>query len=148
MLDFFGKLTGKSMEAPTDPDERLRLAATALLFRALYVDDECDPREEEQIRRIVRNEFQLDDEAIEQLMAKGRQSAEEAVDLYGWTKVVNSEYSVDEKLHLMTLLWQVILADGVVDDFESALMRRLAALIYVSDAESAEARKRASEALS
>ena len=35
------------------------------------------------------------------------------------------------------MLWQVVLADGVIDDHESALMRRLAGLIHVEDADSA-----------
>ena len=44
------------------------------------------------------------------------------------------------------MLWQVVLADGVIDDHESALMRRLAGLIHVEDADSARARQRAMEA--
>ncbi len=147
MLDFFSKLTagGKSAKVDDiDDGERLRLAATALLFRALFVDGKCDPAEEEQIRRIVTAEFGLEEAAVEQLMNKARDAAETASDLYGWTRVVNAEYSHDEKLHLMELLWRVVLADGVIDKHEHALMRRLTGLIYISDADSALARTRAS----
>ena len=143
MLDFLNKLTGGGKAEPVDEGEKLRLAATALLFRALFVDGEAHPREEEQIRRIVRDEFGLGDEAVERLMDDARHAAETATDLYGWTRVVNAEYSPEEKRHLMELLWRVILADGVVDDLEHALMRRLAGLIHVSDGDSARARSRA-----
>jgi hypothetical protein len=37
----------------------------------------------------------------------------------------------------------VVLADGIVQDDEGSLMRRVAGLLYVSDRASAEARKRA-----
>ena len=148
MLDFLNKLIEGEKAEPADEGERLRLAATALLFRALYVDGEAHPSEEEQIRRIVTDEFGLDEAAVAKLMEDARHSAENATDLYGWTKVVNAEYSPAEKEHLMELLWRVVLADGVVDDHEHALMRRLAGLIHVPDADSARARSRAREALS
>jgi uncharacterized tellurite resistance protein B-like protein len=45
------------------------------------------------------------------------------------------------------MLWQVAYADGVLHDYEANLMRRLAGLLYVSDQESGEARKRAQRAL-
>ena len=67
--------------------------------------------------------------------------------LYGWTRLVNAEYEPADKIHLMELLWRVVLADGVVDDHEHALMRRLAGLIHVPDPDSARARARAREAL-
>lgn len=146
MIDFFSKIIAGEKTPEVDPGEKLRLAATALLFRALYVDGEYHPEEEAQIRRIVSDEFGLDAAAVDQLMGEAQHAAESASDLYGWTRIVNAEYSNDEKLHLMELLWRVILADGVVDDHEHALMRRLAGLIYVTDADSARARARATEA--
>ena len=147
MLDFLGKLIKGGEAEPADEGEKLRLAATALLFRALFVDGEAHDSEEMQIRRIVRDEFGLDADEVGQLMGDARYAAENAADLYGWTRVVNAEYTPDEKVHLMELLWRVVLADGVVDDHEHALMRRLAGLIHVPDGDSARARARAREAL-
>ena len=147
MLDFLKKLMEGDKADAVDDGERLRLAAAALLFRALYVDGEAHPSEEAQVRRVVEEEFGLEGEAVDRLLADARQSAETATDLYGWTKLVNAEYSDDDKLHLMELMWRVVLADGVIDENESALMRRLAGLIHVSDADSALARNRAKKAM-
>jgi uncharacterized tellurite resistance protein B-like protein len=41
----------------------------------------------------------------------------------------------------------VAYADGVLHEYEANLMRRLAGLLYVTDQESGEARKRAQSAL-
>jgi uncharacterized tellurite resistance protein B-like protein len=41
------------------------------------------------------------------------------------------------------MMWGVILADGIIDDFEANLMRRMNGLLYVSGIESAEAKERA-----
>ena len=146
MLRFFDQLLAGSPAPEIDADEKLRLAATALLFRALYVDGHADPREEDSIRRIVGTEFGLGEDEVSTLMDDARKAAVEAADLYGWTRLINAEYEYDEKCYLMEILWQVVLADGVIDDYESALMRRLAGLIHVEDADSARARQRAMEA--
>ena len=41
------------------------------------------------------------------------------------------------------MMWGVILSDGIVDDFEANLMRRINGLLYVSGEESALAKQRA-----
>ena len=41
------------------------------------------------------------------------------------------------------MLWEVILADNEIHDFESNLLRRLAGLLYISDIECGNAKKRA-----
>ncbi len=50
------------------------------------------------------------------------------------------------KIMLIELLWQIVLADGVVDDYEANLMRRVAGLIHVTDQQAGQARKKAEQA--
>lgn len=47
----------------------------------------------------------------------------------------------------MQLLWQIVLSDGVVDDYEANLLRRVAGLIYITDQDAGSARKAAEAAL-
>jgi uncharacterized tellurite resistance protein B-like protein len=49
----------------------------------------------------------------------------------------------DERIQVIEMMWGVILSDGVVDDFEANLMRRMNGLLYISGVESSEARERA-----
>jgi uncharacterized tellurite resistance protein B-like protein len=143
MIDLMKKLIAGAPQPEDSHEEKLRLAATALLFRALYVDGDASPEEEDQIRQIVTEDFGLAESEVDTLLIDARNAARNASDLYGWTKIVNAEYSHDEKIYLMEKLWQVILADGRIDSHEHGLMRRLAGLIYVSDSDSAQARLRA-----
>ena len=145
MIDFLKNLMAGPEEAPKSKDEELRLVAAALLFRAVHVDGAAGPEEIEMVDRIIHEEFGLDDAAAETLKAEAEKSAISSGDLYGWTKRVNSEYSMDEKLYLIQKLWQIVLADDHIDDHESAMMRRLAGLIYVTDGDSAKARQAALE---
>jgi uncharacterized tellurite resistance protein B-like protein len=49
----------------------------------------------------------------------------------------------DERIEVIEMMWGVILADGVIDDFEANLMRRMNGLLYVSGVESAAAKEKA-----
>ena len=144
-MRFFEKLVAVKIEDNHASDENLRLAATALMFRALMVDGVADEAELSMIRRIVEDEFGLDADEVDKLLADAASQADEAADLYGWIKQINNRYSHDEKCYLMEKLWQVILADSIIEDHEAALMRKVAGLIYVTDREVAEARQRASQ---
>jgi uncharacterized tellurite resistance protein B-like protein len=143
MIDFIKNLMAGPEETPKDHDEELRLVAAALLFRAVYVDGRAEAGEIEMVRRIIHDEFGLDDDATSRLMDEAEAAAKGAGDLYGWTKRVNTHYNMEEKRYLMQKLWQVVLADDHVDSHESAMMRRLAGLIYVTDSDSAKARQAA-----
>lgn len=145
MMRFFEKLVAVKIEDNHASDENLRLAATALMFRALMVDGVADEAELSMIRRIVEDEFGLDADEVDKLLADAASQADEAADLYGWIKQINNRYSHDEKCYLVEKLWQVILADSIIEDHEAALMRKVAGLIYVTDREVAEARQRASQ---
>ena len=43
---------------------------------------------------------------------------------------------------MIEMLWHVVYVDGKIHDHEANLLRRVAGLLYVSDRESGEARKR------
>ena len=143
MFDLVKKIMAGPESTEMSHEEELRLAAAALLFRAVFVDGNADQEEITMVERILEEEFGLSHDETVALMKQAREDAINASDLYGWTKRVNAHYSMDEKLYLMEKLWQVVLADDHVDDLESAMMRRLAGLIYVTDADSARARQAA-----
>ncbi len=147
MIDAIKKLMAGPPEKAMSHDEELRFVAASLLFRAVYVDGIANAEQVAMVRRIIDDEFGLDQEAADLLMRDAAAAAANASDLYGWTKRVNEHYNADEKDYLMERLWQVVLADDHLDDLESAMMRRIAGLIYVSDAASAAARRRAKTAI-
>ena len=52
-------------------------------------------------------------------------------------------YLTKKKDLLIETLWEIILLDGKVHEFESNLIRRLAGLLYISDVSCGNAKKRA-----
>ena len=83
----------------------------------------------------------------EDLLERAHGRIADSSQLFGFTRVVNRGFSAEERIELMEMLWQVVYADGRLDDYEANLMRRLAGLVHVSDRDSGEARKRALERL-
>ena len=59
------------------------------------------------------------------------------------TILTNDIFSEEKKLLLIETLWEIVLIDGKIHDFESNLIRRLAGLLYISDVNCGNAKKRA-----
>lgn len=125
-----------------DRDE-LQVAAAALMVEAALMDERFEPSERDQITRLLKARFALTDAEAGTLMETAHSHVGESTQLFGFTRVVADRCSHDERVELMQMLWQVAYADGVLDDYEANLMRRLAGLIHVSDRDSGAARKRA-----
>ena len=66
----------------------------------------------------------------------------ETLDLHRWAQAIKQAYSEEERVELIEKMWEVVYADGVLDDYEANLLRRVAGLIYVPDRESGQARQR------
>ena len=62
--------------------------------------------------------------------------------LHFFTSKINKIYSDENKIELIEILWEIILADGKVHDYESNLITRLAGLLYLNDYECGKAKKK------
>ena len=129
-------------EAP-EPADRLHVAAAALLVRAAQIDGHVDAHEQQLLQHLVGPYFGLNDDEAAALLTQATAAIDTANDLFQFTQQINANFGPEHKTMLVELLWRVVLADGVVDDYEANLIRRVAGLIHVSDAEAGAARKRA-----
>jgi len=122
----------------------LRLATAALLIEMMRADAQTTDTEESELRDALRHEFDLDDQALESLIAQARSEARDAPGYYAFTSRINAAFSLEQKLRLMEYLWRVALSDGHVAPHENHLMRKLADLIHIGhgDYHAAKARAR------
>ena len=56
-----------------------------------------------------------------------------SVSFHEFIEDINKEYSKNEKLSLITILWGVAFADSILDLDEERLVRRIADLIHIKD---------------
>ena len=136
---------GEATAAPAKPDG-LQLAVAALLVEAAWHDDVFEQAERDAIERVLCDHFAISAEEAKTLTAaaetKGR-----AGQLFAFTSKVVKAWEESERIQLIEMLWEVAYADGVLDPYEDAMIRKVAGLVYVTDQERGFARKRVRERL-
>lgn len=123
-------------------EAEFELAAAALLVEAAVLDGEFDAAERATIERLLQSHFSLSDTQTEDLIRDAEATVQEANELYSLTRTVKNEMEIEERVSIIEMLWEVAYADGELHDYEANLVRRLSGLLYVSDRDSGEARKR------
>ena len=94
------------------------------------------------IERLLARRFGLEPSEVTQLMKAAEEGAIKATDLHHFTQVVVRKFSEEERIGVIEMLWEVAYSDGLLTGDEDALIRRVAGLIYVSDWERGEAKRR------
>ena len=134
-------------EPPADREsggaDAVHLAAAALMVEAALTDDRFDDVERRAIERLVRDRFELSGPDAATLVEAAEKSARDATHLLRFTRVIKDNFTPAERVEMIEMIWEVVYADGELHDYEDSLLRRVAGLIYVSDRDRGEARKRA-----
>ena len=116
---------------------------SGLMIEAANTDGKITQEELNQISYSLINIFKEDPKIVENSLTKAFKDKDNSKSLYFYTSKLNKSFSHEKKLLLIEVLWEVVLADNEIHDFESNLLRRLAGLLYISDIECGNAKKRA-----
>jgi len=142
---FFAKFDERTGAA--DTESTTTLAVAVLMVESALSDGRFDENEMTKSAALLRRRFDLNDQEAESLLAKAQARAEDSAQLFGFTRQIKDSFSEAERIELMEMLWELAYVDGVLDDMEANMMRRLAGLLYVSDRDNGTARKRALQRL-
>ncbi len=126
-----------------DPERATALAVAVLMVEAAQSDGSFDDIEATKTGSLLQRRFGLSAEEADDLLTRAKARAEESVELFGFTRQIKDHFSEEERMELMEMLWELAYADGKLHDWEASVLRRLAGLLYVSDRNSGDARKRA-----
>ncbi len=118
---------------------------SGLMIEAANTDGEIAQEELNKISHSLINIFKEDPKVVELSLSKAFNNKDNSRSLYYYTSKLNKSYSNEDKIKLIEVLWEIILADNEIHDFETNLIRRLAGLLYISDVECGNAKIRASE---
>jgi len=132
----------KAPEPVTRTRDDLQTAVAVLLVEAARMDDEFGAAERAAIERLLAEKFELSPSQTRQLLSLAESTAERSSQLHPFTRLAVQRMDAEQRLRLIEMLWEVAYADGVLDPEEDALVRRVAGLIYVSDADRVAARQR------
>ena len=80
-------------------------------------------------------DFGLSEEYIQELMKLAEEKRKKSVDLFEFTHCVNQNYSREDKIKVVEMLWRIIYADGKLDQYEDHLVHRLSTLLRLTHKE-------------
>ena len=104
--------------------------ALRLMFEIAISDGALDESELNLIKK--RADFiAKEDEKTSSIVKKIIDETEDSVSLYPTIKKINESYGFEEKVELLTILWELVAADSIIDPYEENLYFKIAELIKI-----------------
>ncbi len=125
-----------------DNNKNLELLC-GLMIEAAYTDGKIDETELNKIKLSLVNIFDEKPDEVNLVLKEAVKNKNNSKSLHHYTSYINKNFDDKNKIILIEALWEIVLSDGDIHDYESNLIRRLAGLLYISDINSGNARKRA-----
>ena len=135
-------LANNSSEEANNSNKSLELLC-GLMIEAAYSDGHIETSELNKIKFSLVNLFDEDAKEVDLVLEDALRNKNNSKSLHNYTSYINKNFNDSKKLLLIEALWEIVLSDGEIHDFESSLIRRLSGLLYISDVDSGNARKRA-----
>jgi uncharacterized tellurite resistance protein B-like protein len=108
-----------------------KLAVAALLVHLAAVDGTMKDDERKTIKGVLQDHYDLDEEAVDQLVKQAAQRDAEAVDFYKFTQTL-TQLDMDDRIEIIRMMWLVVFADQNNHELEDNMVWRIAELIGVS----------------
>ena len=133
MLNLFKKKVVK--EDVVEPTFEVELIASVLAYEIARADGDISELESnlliEEIKKISKKVNKDEKEILQLIEVYSRDS----VSFYEFIEDINKDFDKENKLSLVSFLWEVAYADSRLDVNEERLIRRIADLIRIKDVE-------------
>ena len=124
--------TGRTVDSGRDTEHDIRIATCALFLEMARIDEKFTAEEMDTVLSIMKEKYGLSQEHTDALVAEADRELEESVDLWQFARLINENYSIDEKIEIIETLWQMVYVDGKMDEYEHYLMGKLKNLLRLS----------------
>ena len=122
-------------------DNDCRLATAALLIRVATVDSEMSEARWRRLHAVLKSGFEFDDSTTVQLITDATAADRNAVDLYHFTRQLNTVLDEEGRRRVVKMMWEIIYIDGGANEFENNMIWRAADLLGVSSRQRIELRQ-------
>ena len=141
MLKKIAEIFEKEVKKEVPEFDESQLAATSLMILAAKYDGEFDEVEKTEILKMIRDFYNFDKNKIDRIFETALNLTEKANDIHQFTSELNKSLNDDEKLSIIKMLWKIVIADGRIDEYENALIRKISGLLYVDDVQVGQIKK-------
>ena len=143
MINFLKNILKDHSSSEDNEDNKSLELLCGLMIEAAYTDGQVDESELNKIKFSLINIFNEDSKDVDLVLEIAIKNKNNSKSLHYYTSYINKKFDEHKKILLVEALWEIVLSDGEVHDFESNLIRRLSGLLYISDVDSGNARERA-----
>jgi uncharacterized tellurite resistance protein B-like protein len=109
--------------SPKTTSKKYQVATAALLIEIAKADGHFSDDESNRIIELMKNDYDLDDECVNELLEFSKQKVKDSISVYEFSSVINESFTQQEKLELMKNLWRIIYEDGKLDSHEDRLIK-------------------------
>ena len=111
------------------------LLVAALLIHAAKIDEQYTDLEKKIIKKALMDLNNISSDKAEELIKDAERKEEEQNQILEFTREIK-KYSMEFRLKIIEVIWKIVYSDGLSDNFESNLVRRICGLLYISDKDS------------
>lgn len=126
-----GQGTGSADQGNTESHD-VRVAVCALFLEMVNIDGEFSASERDQVISLLKRQYGLSDEHVADLMEASQKGLKDSIDLWQFTNLINQNYSRDDKIRIIEMVWQIVYTDGRLDEHEDYLVHKLAKLLRLT----------------
>jgi uncharacterized tellurite resistance protein B-like protein len=137
MLDMVKRFFNKTKvnNSGTEKQNRARdlcVATCALFVEMARIDGTFTQAELETILSILKEKYGLSGKHADALIGEADKERDQSVDLWQFARLINENYSTEEKIEVVETLWRIVYVDGKMDQYEHYLMNKLKNLLRLS----------------
>lgn len=144
---WLARLVPQASEA-ADNSGNLCRAAAVLMLEVAQSDFEETEDETSTLIAGLTEHLGEDSHTSKDLLASARDDKANSTGLYKFTRIACIEMSMSERCALIEQLWHIAYADGVINKYEEAAIRKVSELLYVSHSDFIKAKLTAASGLS
>ena len=142
MIAFLKALLSEDNSSKKATADDAHIATAALLIEAALSDNDYKDVERQAIVDVLERHYHISAEEAQELVREAEIAQANSEQLFYFTRTVKDSFPIETRVQMIEMLWEIAYADGVLSKFEANLVRRIAGLIYVSDRDRGDARKR------
>ena len=132
----------KKIEEENEQFDTVQIAISTLMIQTAVYDGIFDEQEKSKILELIKKYFNLNEDQKLALFKIAMKVNDDSNDMQQFTRVLNDNLSEEEKLNIIEMLWKIIISDGHIDDYENTLIRKISGLLYISDRDVGQIKKK------
>ena len=126
---------------------KMQVSVCILLVDIAKIDGDFSGKEKEKISSILKDNFDVDENNIPDMINKAEEVLKKDDSIYDFTQVINQNLNNNDKYELLKNLWRLVYVDHNKDMYEEHLVKKIGGLLDLDNRDVIAARMNVEEEL-